>query len=299
MAKLFRPNQWWLRLLIGVVVVTGMIWLSRIAYGQGIETHLKVMPEKAYPGDIVLVEVSGPSITYNRIAGGRIDGKNLRFFWHENRLLALGAISLEQKAGILPVVIFLKGAGSHSVGINITVGSRNWPERHVGETPSLSPRKMARYLKEKALIKKAFKITAPEPLWASRFFPAVFAMNSLEVTSPFGQKRIGPTKSRQHRGIDLRASVGTPVRSMNSGRVVLTGNFIADGKIVILDHGLGLHTLYLHLSRIKIKKGQLIKRGQILGLSGNTGFSEGPHLHLEVRLNGEPVNPFQILEIPK
>lgn len=266
-----------------------------LAYGRGRELGLMVSPNPAYPGDLVLLEIKGVKLDdFSKVWLGK---KIVPMFRVNNRLIGLAVVPLGQESTEINTVARVNENNNFVFwGDNLKIRPIIWPERRVGETMPLSPKKLARYLKEKALIKKALETTAEEPLWQTQFLPA---MSLTEETSPFGQKRIGPTKTRQHRGVDLRAHIGTPVRSMNNGRVVLTGNFLADGKIVIIDHGLGLHTLYLHLSRIKVKKRQVIKRGQVLGFSGNTGFSEGPHLHLEIRLNGEAINPTQILEILK
>ncbi len=282
--------------LFGILFLLAILGAAKnAAYGQ--EMEFKIAPEPAHPGDLVIFEVKGTLPASPHI--GWLGDRHVSLFWHKDRLIGFAAIPLDQKPGEIEVSVSVYAEGNRwliNLKKELTIKSAYWPERRVGETPPLSPKKLARYLKEKALIKKSLETTADAPLWQDRFLPA---FPTAEETSPFGQKRIGPTKTRQHRGVDLRAAVGTPVRSMNSGRVVLTGNFLADGKIVIIDHGLGLHTLYLHLSRIKVKGGQFVKRGQIIGSSGNTGFSEGPHLHLEVRLGSEAVSPLQILELIK
>ncbi len=291
-----RIWRWIIYGTFGTLFALAILGLIRgLAYGQKVE--FKITPNPAHPGDLVLFEVAG--INQNSKITMFADYEKINFFWLQDRFIGLLAISLDQEPGLVPIINRIKLADGriyYDILEQLDIKSKKWPERHVGETPPLSPKKMARYLKEKSLVKKALETTLPIPLWKNGFGPPLL---DTEATSPFGQKRIGSTKTRQHRGVDLRAHTGEPVFSMNSGRIVLTGNFLADGKIVIVDHGLGLHTLYLHLSRIKVKKWQMIKRGQVLGLSGNTGFSEGPHLHLEVRLNGEAVDPLQILEILK
>ena len=296
--KYDRILKWIIFGTFGFLFVLAILGLIRgLAYGQEIE--FKITPNPAHPGDLILVEVKGMNKDNWIEEKLSVNTAKIKLFPYKDRVIGLVGIPLTQTVRQLIMYISVynsKHDYSYLRNYELKVEPKDWPERRVVETAPLSPKKLARYLKEKALIKKALETTVDAPLWQQSFR---FPFEKEEETSPFGQKRIGPTKTRQHRGVDLRAPTGMPVRSMNSGRVVLTGNFLADGKIVIVDHGLSLHTIYLHLSRIKIKKGQMVKRGQVLGLSGDTGFSEGPHLHLEVRLNGEAIDPLQILDILK
>ncbi len=108
----------------------------------------------------------------------------------------------------------------------------------------------------------------------------------------FGVKPSPFTGLKQpHLGIDIAASKGTPVWSTACGIVEYTGWHKGLGKLVIIDHGYGYKTHYGHLNEIKVKRGQRIKRGKLLGTIGNTGYSTGPHLHYEVHYKGKAVNP--------
>ncbi len=112
-----------------------------------------------------------------------------------------------------------------------------------------------------------------------------------EVTSNFG-----PRGGSQHEGIDLRAKIGTPVYSVDSGRVLYADSRISGyGKMVIVRHGDRLATVYAHNSKLVVKPGQVVRRGQKIALSGNTGHSTGPHVHFEVRVGQDAVNPIQVL----
>ena len=108
----------------------------------------------------------------------------------------------------------------------------------------------------------------------------------------FGMKHDPFTGYRQmHRGIDIANHHGTPIIASADGKVKSITSSSGLGKLISLDHGYGLTTLYGHLSEVKVKRGQRVKRGDVIALMGNTGWSTGPHLHYEVRLNGRPVNP--------
>ncbi|MCK5857448.1 MAG: M23 family metallopeptidase [Bacteroidales bacterium] len=97
---------------------------------------------------------------------------------------------------------------------------------------------------------------------------------------------------RMHEGIDFSAPTGTPIYATGDGEVErLKGKMSGYGKVLIIDHGFGYESLYAHMSKIFVKPGEKVKRGQIIGYVGNTGRSTGPHLHYEIRKNGKPVNP--------
>ncbi|MBO9540044.1 peptidoglycan DD-metalloendopeptidase family protein [bacterium] len=101
--------------------------------------------------------------------------------------------------------------------------------------------------------------------------------------------------NRPHRGLDFSAPSGTPIKAVDRGVVIWSGWFGAFGKLVIIDHGGDLTTLYAHTSRIVVSKGDPVERGQLIAYSGSTGLSTGPHLHFEVRRNGTPVDPLGFL----
>lgn len=110
------------------------------------------------------------------------------------------------------------------------------------------------------------------------------------ITSPFGERWGG-----FHPGIDIGASMGTPIKAAASGRVIVSGYNGGYGNLVVIDHGNGLATAYAHQSSIAVSVGQQVGQGQVIGYVGSTGFSTGPHLHFEVRVNGSPVDPMGYL----
>ena len=112
------------------------------------------------------------------------------------------------------------------------------------------------------------------------------------VSSSFGM-RVHPIlgSHRFHRGVDLRAGFGTPIRASADGRVTFAGWNRGYGRQVMIDHGQGLASMYAHMSRMAARAGSPVRRGEIIGYVGSTGLSTGPHLHYEVLQNGKPVNP--------
>ena len=134
----------------------------------------------------------------------------------------------------------------------------------------------------------------PELKWRGDFIAPVDASTS----DVFGSQRIfNGVAQRPHWGLDFRVHTGTPVAAMNDGTVLLARFLYFEGNCVVIDHGLGLLTLYFHLSEFKVKEGDTVKRGQIIGLSGGTGRATGPHLHVAVRWQGMYLDPGRLLQL--
>lgn len=114
------------------------------------------------------------------------------------------------------------------------------------------------------------------------------------MTSPFGLRLRG-WHPGIHRGVDIHAPTGTPVRAMASGTVVFAGVQRGFGNLVVLDHGAGVRSLYAHLSEIRVEVGQRIRGHPVIGLAGATGDADGAHLHFEVWRYGRPVDPVPLL----
>ena len=131
--------------------------------------------------------------------------------------------------------------------------------------------------------------------------PVVFANPlriPLVVTSKYGYRPHPVTHRRQfHEGIDFRAATGTPVYASRAGKVIFAGRKGGYGKTVGIEHEDDFTTWYGHLSRIRVKVGQSVSQGKVIGLSGNTGISTGPHLHFEIRYKGRSEKPTQYLTI--
>ena len=148
---------------------------------------------------------------------------------------------------------------------------------------------------DKVVKDKAFAKSAPKPEWSANFRPP---LHLGPQSDSFGNQRIFNGKlDSVHRGLDYRAKMRTPVAAINSGRVVLARPLYYEGGCVVIDHGLGLMSIYMHLSKIVVSVGRKVRRGQIIALSGASGRATGPHLHLGVRWEGSYLDPAKLFQI--
>ena len=143
-----------------------------------------------------------------------------------------------------------------------------------------------------------------ETYFNDKYFKLSYTPNIWPVVGPlsdrFGQ-RASFSEAREvafHSGVDISASYGNPVLASADGTVVSAERFSSYGNIVVIDHGLGISTRYAHLSAFNVRVGQHLKRGQVIGYVGSTGRATGPHLHYEVRVHGNPVNPLRYVPKP-
>ncbi|HOE14879.1 MAG TPA: M23 family metallopeptidase [Candidatus Saccharicenans sp.] len=119
-----------------------------------------------------------------------------------------------------------------------------------------------------------------------------------QLSPNFGQQRIYNNVPRSiHAGVDIAIASGQPIKAANDGRVVLASNLYFSGNTVIIDHGLGLYTVYCHMSKLLVKRGVMVRQGEVIGLAGSTGLSTGPHLHWAAKINEARIDPLALLEI--
>ncbi|WP_034345422.1 M23 family metallopeptidase [Deinococcus misasensis] len=143
---------------------------------------------------------------------------------------------------------------------------------------------------ENQVLDKAYALRTPQQWTKSFQDPGVKA-----TSAGFGSKRIYKAGDavKYHYGADFPAKVGTPVYAVNDGTVVIASKYEIRGNLILIDHGLGVQSLYFHQSKLLVKAGDQVKKGQKIGEVGNTGLSTGPHLHWEMRVRGEATNPLE------
>jgi murein DD-endopeptidase MepM/ murein hydrolase activator NlpD len=211
----------------------------------------------------------------------------------------IAGISLETHPGTY--VLALKGTNEAGKEISfeqrVRVRAAKYPSIAVTVAKQFtapSAEQLERINQEKTLKEEAFRHVDPEREWSGKFQSPVNA----RVSDVFGTRRTFNGKVQSmHQGLDYAVPQGTPVSALNGGTVLVARPLFFEGDCVVLDHGQGLLTLYLHLSEIKVKEGEHVGRGQEIGLSGGTGRATGPHLHIAVRWQGVYLNPATLLAL--
>ncbi len=159
------------------------------------------------------------------------------------------------------------------------------------------PKKKTRLLDANQLNKEGKILGSRLKIRSSKVFFANHFIRPAEgrLSSRYGSRRKYNDKdfSSYHKGIDIANVLGTPVKASNTGRVSLAESMKSNGKIILINHGHGITTIYGHLNSIKVKEGQWVKQGQIIGLIGSTGISSGPHLHFGISVDNVRVDPEQ------
>lgn len=173
-------------------------------------------------------------------------------------------------------------------------------EAYPSETLQVDPSKVNPNPKQKERIAKEYReaIAIYDTYTPTRYWQTPFSLPMPSpITSNYGTARVfnGSLKSF-HSGTDFRAKVGTPIRAVNDGVVVLAKERYYAGNSVVIDHGEGLYSCYYHLSKLDVKPGERVTKNALLGLSGVSGRVTGPHLHFACMLHGVQVDPMQLIK---
>jgi len=249
------------------------------------------------PGEVVRIFVRTSSPIKNIQAQFAEKKYTFGASMNPDEYLTLVGIDLGLKPGTYPIVITSVYAdGSfEKVVKEILIATKEFPlkklwvnEKYVTPPPEV----LSRIREESELLKEIYGIFTPHWLGEGPFI----VPSAGEVNPNFGERRIFNNQPRSsHSGVDISSPYGAPVVASNSGRVVLVSQLYYAGNTVIIDHGLGVFTLYLHLSKFKVKRGDSVEKGHVIGEIGATGRVTGPHLHWGVKIRGSRVDPFSLL----
>lgn len=237
------------------------------------------------PGGVAVIDL-GPD--RGTVPTARHTDQPLAVVREAGRWYALFGIALDTLPGEQEIRVFF---GSTASDRTIPIRSHNYPEQRltIKDHRKVEPRQedLERIAREKAhtdALKRHFSPPAP----ATPFHPPAGS----KLSSRFGVRRIFNGQPRNpHSGLDFAAPAGSPVKAPAAGTVIDTGDYFFNGQTVFIDHGQGLISAYMHLSRIDVQTGQPVRAGEHLGAVGATGRATGPHLHWTVILNGTPVDP--------
>jgi len=263
------------------------------------QVTVRLVPATVRQGDTVLILVAGTRGA--RDVEGSLGGQHLAFFPYGEEYAALTGVDLETKPGKVTWRIGLVDGGGtpRKAAGALTVKAGTFPVERLTVPrgmANLDPEAERRAANEAARLRTLYDTVTPERLWRGPFTRPVVPR---KPPGGFGARRIINGQPRMpHSGLDFSADLGTPVVASNRGRVALLGEFFFAGRLVVLDHGLGLYTLYFHLDGVSVTEGQVVDRGQTLGTVGTTGRSTGQHLHFAVQLGRARINPPDLFALP-
>lgn len=246
--------------------------------------------ENAVPGGIIVINLNIPAIQtppYTSFNKKRVMLQKKNNSWH-----AVVGIPLKTKVG------------KHYIQLNkptrkvfFTVKAKKYKTQYltIKNKRKVNPTKkdIERIIKEKKIIGAAFRTWRAIDEVDTAFIKPVNG----PFTSPFGLRRFFNKQPRRpHSGLDIAAPTGAPIIAPSAGIIVNTGDYFFNGNSVFIDHGQGLISMYCHLSKIAVKSGQKIKKGEKIGEVGMTGRVTGPHLHWSVNLNNTRIDPTLFLK---
>lgn len=242
------------------------------------------------PGGIAIVDLGGtdkprPDVTYRK--------NNVMVLQDNSHWYAVVGIPLSTKSGAQKINVSEAGK-RHK--LTFKVGDKKYKEQRliVKNKRMVNPNEadMKRIKSERKYINDALKFWQKIDDVETGFTLPVQG----RLSSPFGLRRFFNDQPRKpHSGLDIAAPKGTPIEAPAKGTVIETGNYFFNGNTVFIDHGQGLITMYCHMDEIKVKKGQTVKTGDLIGKVGMTGRVTGPHLHWSVSLNNTRVDPSLLL----
>jgi len=234
---------------------------------------------------------------------GRFLGRTIPFFpdprpEEPGGYVGLLGLDLQEKPGLHALLVDVNVQGqARRVRFRVHVGKGAFPVQHLTlprEKVDLDEANLTRWKAEQQQVREALARDSARRFWESRFLEPVQGVR----TGVFGSVRVLNGQPRNpHNGIDIAAPLGTEVRATSEAVVRLAVDHLFSGKGIYLDHGLGLYTMYFHLSDVLVQEGETVTAGQTVGKVGATGRASGPHLHWGVKLNGARINPEALLAL--
>lgn len=257
---------------------------------------ITIQPTEPIQGDPLMIQIDGLSST-TTVQSISFAGRPLSSFIYERKTTALYGIDLRKVPGIYRVTARLSDGVSLSK--DIVIGTKEKyvavftiPAKLGGNATSSQKALVSRLATENASLENIW--TGRKAFWTEIFrYPVAVPI----VTDTYGYTRKTGVTSVAHKGADFRAATGTPVMAMNRGVARMVRDYQDYGRTVVVDHGLGLMTFYMHLSKIFVNEGELVLPGQVIGQSGDTGYAESPHLHITVRIGGISIDPVRFMEL--
>ncbi len=247
------------------------------------------------PGDYFAIIVTGMAVFDEILATSKFSASPLKFFPYGEGLAALIPVSYTVVPGEYPVTIEILRAGWHlyyTEKVMLEVVPKDFEKQYLTVTAAQNAiRTSDRQYNDWAELARGRSVTSPVPLWEEDFIIPVEG----RISTEFGLIRyVNNANPTRHSGLDIAAPAGTPIKATNNGRVTLAQSLYVPGNTVLIDHGLNVFSNHYHLDEIFVQEGDTVKKGDIIGTVGSTGFSTGPHLHWTITIGTMSVNPWQL-----
>jgi poly-gamma-glutamate synthesis protein (capsule biosynthesis protein) len=245
-------------------------------------------------GDTLIINVD--NLDNGETVSGTFDGTSFGFFKYGNWY---GILGIDAKKNPGQYILTINFSNGEKIEKTIKVIKRNFPVTELAFTPELEEQGYnadsvaTNNLTDSEKLYETMAVSNPTFYFDK---PFIYPLDKIVDVGAFGNIRKTGDVSLQHLGVDLDADMGTPVYAVNDGKVTGTLSLTDYGKTIVIDHGMGIFSIYLHLNKFNIANGQMATKGEVIGYSGNTGYSIAPHLHFSIKANSASVDPLRFIK---
>jgi len=278
-------NRYGIAFLISAIFV---FFIYAFAYAF----HAEISPSEIKPGDAFVIKITGTKTL--RLPAASLKGR--RFYFSrcgDGCFLAIGSTGIRTMPGVYTIKL---RAGKKKKNLHLIVAQNSFTTTELtlpDDQVFLSKKDIKRVKRENKRLKQIFQKVSQ-----SRYEESFILPLENDISTPFGIKRILNKKWISiHRGVDVTGKDKEEVKASNNGRVALAEELFFGGNTIILDHGLGIYTIYMHLSNFNANVGEMVSKGDIIGFVGSSGRSTGPHLHFGVKVMNMSANPVSLIEL--
>jgi murein DD-endopeptidase MepM/ murein hydrolase activator NlpD len=299
--SIFHPQMVAVALLLGVMA--GGVWgffITQSLKPKSLALLLAPQASRVLQGEPVEIEIQGttsPKAVVSAAARWSGGSSELHFGKYAEHLVAFYGVPVTRKAGTTTVSVLLANGKNFTEDFYVAVRPKPSeyfpvPAKLGGNSVASQENLVSVLSKENARLKTLFSTSTS--LWTGAF---AFPVKRPRVTDTYGRTRDSGAAAIMHEGVDFSAAPGTPVYAINGGEVEIAEAFVAYGNTVVVDHGLGVQSFYMHLSSMTVAPGEMVERGELVGYAGETGYSEGAHLHLSIKIGGVSIDPLKFFAL--
>ncbi len=285
MKKFFK-----LFLIIIILLISIIIYNNYFNHNNNVEVVkplINIYPDTAYVGNPIFININSSSTPIESF----LNNKKIEYIERNKSFLFIVPVDFNNKK----TEYIFKSRLSNGMNIekSIKINQRqkivkklDIPAKLGGNTKQASQNVLSNLAKENFELNNIK--SENKTLWSSDF---VYPLKDIFITDNYGYNRDTVGESIVHKGTDFRATTNTSVYAINDGIVKIAKKYTVYGNTIVIDHGKGIQTLYMHLNEMGVKIGDKVKIGQEIGKSGETGYALAPHLHLSIKINGISIDP--------